>query len=174
MTATPPYLLYEEYFISILETSVLRCCRVETLPSRTSDLNMLLRKLASSTPGRYSYPVTVSVNKCKQMFMGNTLNVHLHDTKKSIVPDFSSWIRYQSWNHMDGSPRGTSPQITQARVHLRTNIHTHVHTLPDRGDWGLLAFSLAEGADIIEHLLCLRLAGRYLNHIIFIMVSLQL
>lgn len=75
---------------------------------------------------------------------------------------------------MDRSPRGTSPQITQARVQLRTNIHTHVHTLLDRGDWGLLAFSLGEGAGIIEHLLCLRLASRYLNRIIFITVSLQL
>jgi len=75
MTITPPHLLYEEYIISILETSVLKFCYVETLPSRISDQNMLLRKLASSIPGRHSYPVTVSVNKCKQMFMGNTLKV---------------------------------------------------------------------------------------------------
>lgn len=66
----------------------------ETLPSRAPDQNTLLRKLASSTPGRHSYPVTVSINKCKQIFLGNTLEVHLYDTKKSIWTDFPSWTKY--------------------------------------------------------------------------------
>ena len=107
---------------SILETSAFKCHFMETLPSKTSTPNMLWWKLASSTPWKHSYPVTVAVKKCKQTFIENALKIYMHDTKKSILTDFSSWIKDWIWNRIDRAlewPNHTS------HTHVCGCIRTH-------------------------------------------------
>ena len=97
---------------------------METLPSRKSDQNMLLRKLASSPPGRHSCPVTASVNKCKQMFVGKTLKVYLRDTKKSILNDFHPGLNINLGIIWIEAPEGPHPNSTG----MCAAVYKHTHT----------------------------------------------
>lgn len=107
---------------SVLETSAFKCHFMETLPSKTSIPNMLWWKLASCTPWKHSYPVTVAVKKCKQTFIGNALKICMHDTKKSILTDFSSWIKGWIWNHIDRALEWPNPK---SHMHVSRFIQTH-------------------------------------------------